>query len=352
MLREAWRNIATGTTRTITLALLLSAASIGLAAADLLTVNGLAEEAEDFQRSGASIITLTAVGGIDGVTCEAMGHLPGVSAAGAIRATETGVVASALPSSTIPLMETSPGFAQVLRAERGPVPGLILSDQVSEALDLGIGDSLTTPTGRVPVGGTFDYPDDGRRAGYGYAVLAPVHANQGAFDECWVDAWPISGQIPALLRMTLIPTGDGAQPPVLSQLNTSRGIGFDGPARFVGRSTRNAPVAALVLGIGLGFAAVRTRRIQFAAALHAGASRRDLAAILGLEVASWTLPTAMFTIAIATFIAARAPNLGHGIALILGSRVSVLAVVGGFLGALAALLQVREHHLFRYFKER
>lgn len=50
VLREAWRNIATGTTGTVTLALLLSAASVGLAAADLLTVNGLIEEAEDFQK--------------------------------------------------------------------------------------------------------------------------------------------------------------------------------------------------------------------------------------------------------------------------------------------------------------
>lgn len=261
-------------------------------------------------------------------------------------------MASALPSSKIPLMETSPQFGDVLRAERGPEPGLILSAQVSEALDLGIGDSLTTPTGRVPVGGKYDYPDDGRRAGYGYAVLAPVQSNLGAFDECWVDAWPISERVPALLRMTLIPTGDDAQPPVLSQLNTSRGIGFDGPARYAGRITRHVPIAALVVGIGLGYAAVRSRRIQFAAALHAGLRRRALAAILGLEVTSWTLPAAMFTIAVAALVAARAPNLSPGIALILGSRVWVLAVAGGFLGALVALLQVRERHLFRYFKER
>lgn len=351
ILREAWRNIASGTARTAMFALLLTAVSAGLATADLLSVRAVTAAAERYQAVGASVVTLAAVGRVDGVACEALAGVPGVRAAGAIRAREVGIVAAALPSSAIPVMEVTAGLPVLLHATTAPNAGVILSDQAADALDLAAGDELVTHDGSTPVAGVYAYPTDGRRSGYGYAALVPVPAG-GRFDECWVDVWPASPQTRTLLQTALAPGDEEAGPAVISQLNTTLGIAFDGAERFSERLTRYAAPLALILGAGLGFVSVRSRRMQLAAALHAGVRKPDLAAISGFELLSWVVPTALFTAAtISVFIATGVAGDAAATAL-LGARIGALAAAGPFLGAALALALTRERHLFRYFKDR
>lgn len=349
--REAIRNILTGTTRTAAYALILSAIVLSLTAAELSTVRALTDAAADFQDSGASIVTLQADGRVDGSSCEALNSIAGVTAAGALRTRESGLTAAALPSSAIPVMEITRTFPDVLRANVTGGPGVILSDQAASTLDLNVGDRLITRDSSTQVAGIYPYPNDGRRSGYGYAALVPV-SSSAPFDECWVDVWPTSKEIPALLQTVVLPASEESAPAQLTQLNTSRGTTFDGKARFETRITRFAAPAGFIISIALGYVAIRARRIQLASALHAGASKRALTKMVSLELLSWILPTGLLAGSLAFLYIANGPAGDLVPTLTLSGSIAGLALLGPFLGAYAALVSVSEKHLFRYFKDR
>src|SRR6478609_8040471 len=83
ILREVWRDIASGTARTRGFALVAAVIVASSAAADLFAVHQLAEQAREFHRSGASTSILTMGAAIDGERCDSLARMPGVRAAGA-----------------------------------------------------------------------------------------------------------------------------------------------------------------------------------------------------------------------------------------------------------------------------
>jgi len=353
ILREAARSIATGTARTLTFAIALGLTTLSLLAADLGSVRQLAEEAVRFTESGASVLTVTAVGRIDAAGCERLGEIPEVRAVGALRNAEGNVTVGALPRSPLPLREVSPGFPAVLRSDTVDAPGVILSRDASDLLALSLDGVLSTTAGTTRVAGVFEYPDDGRRPGFGYLALE-VTADDRPFDECWVDAWPTLPDLAAILLTTVGPPVGSSQDeqPVLSQLNTSLGRTFEGETRFAQRPTAWAAPVAAVAAFVLAFVSVRIRRMQIASGLHAGVSRRAVYAMLGLETVSWSLPVMVWSLAlIAMFTAAAEPG-DRAALLLLGARISVLAQLGVLAGAAAAAGVIRERDLFAYFKDR
>ncbi|QIM18287.1 hypothetical protein G7066_05795 [Leucobacter coleopterorum] len=197
----------------------------------------------------------------------------------------------------------------------------------------------------------YEYPSDGRRSGYGYAILSPV-PDSGPFDECWIDVWPTIKEAPILLQTTLIPGGDKAEKAVLSQLNTSLGRAFDGNGKFLNRVTQFAPLAAVIIAFGIGFVSIRVRRIQLASAIHAGVSKLDLTILVTVETSSWVIPAGIFSAITATLFAASSTLGTSEATFVLALRVFGPALVAAVAGALVALGLTQEKHLFRYFKNR
>jgi len=350
--REVWRDVVSGTSRTLTFALILAAVVLGLGATDIVTVRALTAAAERFQAAGASIITLDAPGRIDPAACSALASVSGVRAAGAIRAGTESLTPLALPSSTIPVIEVTPSLPEVLRTQIGSA-GVILSEQAAQTLTVRPGSELQTSETTATVAGVYGYPEDGRRPGLGFAALVPTTDGE-AFDECWVDIWPTSPQTPALLQTTLLPDDETAagQNPTLTQLNTTLGTAFDGRSRFDVRVTRLAPWGVLGIGVGLGYLSVRLRRVPLASALHAGTTRQDLGAVVMLETLSWALPATLLA-AVAIVVATKlGGDLDARHTVVLGSRTAVAGMAGPLLGSTFGYALTRERHLFRYFKDR
>lgn len=351
--REAHRNLRTGTTRATTFALALLIATGGLALADLSTVRGLEEKADAFQRSGASVITLVAPGRIDGRVCDSLRLLPGVRAAGAVRDSGDSVRALALPGAPLQAKDVTPGFAAVLRAKSVPGAGITIPAPTARDLGLDLGDTLPLTSGIATVVGVFDYPDDGRRSGFGYAALIPGIPDS-PYDECWVDGWPTITSLPAIIMTAVTPaTGARDEPrPAIGQLNSRLGASFDGPRYFAERVTALAPAVAAALGLALGVVAIRLRRIQLASAMHSRVRRADLQAQLVIETAAWCLPTLAAAVAFAGITVATGGSSDHLTNMILALRTPMSAVAGALVGTLLGLALTRESHLFRYFKDR
>ena len=361
--REVGRNLATGTTRAVTFGICLAVIVGALCTAELGTIRDILNSEREYRASGADITILTATGRIDGRACEQLATAHGITAAGAIRDTQTRLSPTVLPDAPIPISEISPGFRQLVGAR--PRAGIDLGPEAQHALSARPGSQLATTMGAVTVAGSYAYPDDGRRAGLSYAALVPS-LSQVPFDECWVRQWPQSDDVNSLLLLSMIPqaqqpTGSGAidsssdsttEPPSFSQLNVTLGARFAGLKSFEARVTQWAPLVAAIAAFGLAYVSIRMRRLQFASALHAGVARSDHLLIALAETAVWVAGGLIVVFPAAAVTAANATLQDREATFALGGAVVLAAGAGGVLGAFIAAALTREKHLFRYFKDR
>jgi len=283
---------------------------------------------------------------VDGTSCESISGYSTVSAAGALAKTDP-LEITALPATSIPAFIVSPKFLNVLNVT-GDGTGVWVSQQLAQTLGVSPGAKLATDIGSLTLAGTYPYPDDGRDSRLAYAVLIPASAT-ALFDECWAQAWPPTDTNDTLLRYTATEAVADTSLQV-GRLNMNHGSSFAGTSLFEHRITRFAYPLTAFIGIAVGWFAVRARRLEYAAALHARQPR--VAQLLGvlLEVLVWSTLSATLAIAFTTvnlWVSPAPPGIT-----VMSFAVAPAAVAGALLGATLALTLVREHHLFRYFKER
>jgi hypothetical protein len=138
----------------------------------------------------------------------------------------------------------------------------------------------------------------------------------------------------------------------LSRLDSSAGESLDIANRCQGRSTRHAPTAAFFVGVALGGLAMVLRRLEFAAALHAGVSRRALTCQTMLETGA-ALATAGLLATPSLVWAARAGNPGVGSWLLAAEAMTLASGgLGVVLGTLIVTASTREARPFAMFKAR
>ena len=117
LLSEAWRDCLSGTARVGILTVLATALVGGAICADVFSLRSLSVEAASFRAHLGSVRVLQAQGSIDGATCDALSRIPGVRA-GAVRSVESGLSPLALPASSLPLYEVTPGTVALLGQQR------------------------------------------------------------------------------------------------------------------------------------------------------------------------------------------------------------------------------------------
>ena len=349
LLREIARNITSGTTRLGALVLVAALALTLVVLADVITISRTVQDAREYRASGAAVMTLALPGRIDGRSCEALSEVPDVLAAGAMRA-DGKVSAATLPGEPLDHYVTTPSFARVLGADDRGV-GVYVSADVESSLGSG---PLPLAERPVPIRGSYPYPADGRRAGFGWAVLSPTSAAEGVFDECWVLAWPQRSDLRQLLLATLTPAQGAAstEQPQVSQLNTSHGMTFAGLAGYQNRITQYAPGLAALIGALMAAAAVWFRRVEIASNLHAGAQRGILLLQHLIEGVAWAVP-AVAAAWMAGFVVAAlsAPTELSSLA-VRSLEIALAFAIGSLAGTALGFALVREGRLWRYVKGR
>ena len=133
LLSEAWRDCLSGTARVGMLTILATALVGGIICADAFSLRSVSVEAASFRVHLGSVRVLQAQGSIDGATCDALSRIPGVRA-GAVRSVESGLSPLALPASSLPLYEVTPGTVSLLGATTADPTGILLPEQVAEDL--------------------------------------------------------------------------------------------------------------------------------------------------------------------------------------------------------------------------
>lgn len=349
ILTEAVRDVVSGTSRALTFGAALALALSLLLVADVLTTDALVNDAARFRSSGAATLTIVSPDGISGSACEALNALPQVAGAGAIRPAAHQVTFAVLSRSPLDAFDATSGMRRVLGVHRLADRGIIVSAEVSKSL--GSVRSATTNLGDVGVAGEYDYPADGRRPGFGWAALLPSPADQN-YDECWVTVWPFSADVRPLLMTTLSASAKPDAKVEIAQLNSGLGSSFDGFSRYNGRITASDPLFAGAVAFLLAFVAVWLRRLELAARLHDGASRRAVQVLVIIEALMWLLPAAGVSAGIAAGFDLRIAAPDSGSVLVTGLATCAVAILGGASGTAVGAAIIRERQLFRYFKDR
>jgi hypothetical protein len=326
----------------------------------LLQVRGLVDvavAAGQFEASGAVVQVLNAPGRIDGAQCEALSSYSGIASSGALRAGED-IRLAALPSTALHTFEATPGLAAVLGVSSTATAtsqGVWLSGEFAEVIGAD-SEPLILPLldgGSITTSGMFAYPSDGRLPALSYTLVSPVPAT-GAFDACWVRIWPEDDTAFNLLLLPWRPSGsrDETEMPRPQQLNTTLGIGFDASRKLAAQPVWPLTFAAIGVGAVLGFATIRTRRLELASTLHAGLDKTALITQVGLETAVWVLlGCLLLTPALGITAAINNPDPIWS-AWYPGLRTVFCAGLTALFGAVLAAATTQEKHLFRYFKQR
>lgn len=352
VLREAWRDVASGAGAAVVCAGVLAVLLAGVVGIRTVTVAGDVRAAAGWVASGAATQVFTAAGRIDGRTCAALADEPDVLAAGAFRKTEDGMVVAALPGSSIPTYEVT-GAATALFSVTGASgdAGVVVAPEVAEVLGVRAGQHIATPDGPVPVAGVYAYPDDGRDPELSYAVLAPAADDGAPFDACWATIWPADESAVAALRRTLLTatgSADGERS-TLGQLNPRSGTTFlpsEPPAPGV------LEAVALALGLIVGSAAVLRRRLSIASDRHVGVGVAAQALGIAVQHLAWGSVGATLALAVSVVMVRGLPA-GDGLPILTGAAVlSALGLVGVVVGGAASVALIRERDLHRYFRTR
>jgi len=344
--------VRSGTAHALRSALVLALVLGAAAVADVAGVEALLVRAAEFRTAGASVMTVEAPGAVDGATCDALADLPGVRAAGALRQAPAPLAPATLPHGPVAAYLVSPGAPPLLHADDSGAAGVLLASEAAAALGVRTGDPLVLDGTATTVRGTYVWPEDGRRPGYAYAALLPADRTE-PYDACWVDAYPVPAGLAALVRLTVLPAGDVQAPPVVvSQLNTTLGTTFDGAQAHAARATRHAVWLSVVGGVLLGFAGVRARRLELAAARHVGVTARAQHVLLLLEGLAVVLPAAVLVGAATAVQIATGSGDDPGALARTAVHVAAPGLAAALLGAQVATAVTREAHLFRYFRTR
>ncbi|WP_420363745.1 hypothetical protein AABM26_05325 [Curtobacterium aetherium] len=352
VLREAWRDIASGAGAAVVCAGVLAVLVAGVVGVRTVAVADDVRAAARWVASGAATQVFTAAGRIDGRACAALADEPDVLAAGAFRKTEDGMVVAALPGTSIPTYEVT-GGATALFGVAGTTgdTGVLVAPEVAEVLGVGPGQQIATPDGPVPVAGVYAYPDDGRDPELSYAVLAPTVDDGAPFDACWATVWPQDETAVSALRRTLLAaTGsEDGERSTLGQLNPRSGTAFlpsDPPAPGLLESV------ALALGLVVGCAAVLRRRLSIASDRHVGVRVTAQAFGIAVQHLAWGAVAAALALAVSVVLVRGLPP-GDGLPIVAdGAVLCVLGLVGAVTGGAAAVPLVRERALHRYFRTR
>ncbi|MCH9276725.1 hypothetical protein JS533_010650 [Bifidobacterium amazonense] len=365
ILSEAWRNIATGTTRALACAAILTLIATGTAVLDLTGILSLQHESRQWATSAADIHIISGSKQIDSNTCASLTRTTGtttdgnrtnpIQAAGALKNSGE-ITLTAMPAAPLDEWQATPGLADVLGigATQQTHPGVWISSQLADTLHAHEGDDLPTDQGVMHISAVFPWTDDSRDQRLVYAIITPTPINAGQqWDECWAVINPANPDAEDLLNTTATAIPGAAPATQTKQANTMLGTNPDLHNRYRQRSTRIMLAITPIAAFAIALAATRARRIEIADDLHMGLPRRGILATNALETLAWTLPAILAATTI-TYATGRWTS-GHANALTLTTiqlPALAAALITAQIGAATAITAIHDNQLFAFFKNR
>ncbi|BDR55159.1 hypothetical protein KIMH_12700 [Bombiscardovia apis] len=351
---EAWRNLTCGTAKLALMVVITAVLGLLMGGYEAATISTLQNQARTRVQAHADVKMLLGEH-VDGVTCERLTQASGgPSSSGAFRKGPQ-ITPLATPGMDLASFQITSGLLSILSTDpsvKVDPSGTWVSSDLARDFGLNVGSVLPTDHGDAHIAGIFDWPNDGRDTRLAYALVTPVAASDGSFQECWAQQWPLSPDLDALMKVAQPVGGADSKGAATTLLNKGFDSHYDGLASYRARLTRWMPYLAVVVGIFMGVWSVIRRRLEYAGALHSGQDKGSQLLTVALETVIWLLlGTAAAVGGLVALVYLTAPADQELIVLTaLRSPVGLLA--GTLIGALGAALSIRQSQLFRYFKNR
>lgn len=279
---EAWRNLVTGTSKTLTGIGLLTLVIIAMLGMDGRAIHEVFLSQRTIQNSGAATVIVAAQGQVDGQRCASLNEVQGIKGAFALRSGTQRLPIVTLPDSSPPLFDVAGDIATTLGGTTSGSPGVFLSTQLADQLGVSVGGTIPIDSTSQAVTGIFHYPDDGRNSQLAAAATQNV-PRVGKFDSCWFTIWPANSTLDSLTHSVLT---DGTDPQVvtISRLNQSFGQVASTDQLLAQRPTNYLPIIGSVLAFAITLTLVRSRRVELALALHLGQLRHHQMLQVSIEI--------------------------------------------------------------------
>lgn len=352
VLREAWRNIASGASGPLWLASAFAIAMVAGVVLPALVMSDVSRSYRGMLESGSATTIVRAIEGIDARACVALGDVTGVVGAAAIRHETSGLSVAALPRFEQTHIEVAGDLVAVLGGRRAAGSGVYVSSVFAEQLGVVAGDDLALTAGNARIAGVFEYPDDGRHPVLGSAIVVPVPADDRVFTECWVTVWP-PDQRHSSLFLTVLRGESPSQPAEIQILN-----GTAGHPRALSTLIEESPVdllegGAVSVSALLGAVWLRTRRTDLALRMHLGQGRLAQCLQSCVEAAIPVTVVGAFGVVIGYLVSIRIlpPEDSAWIAGV-GAATAGAAVVAVLAGVCVASLTIRDRRLGDWSRER
>ncbi|MFT3797087.1 hypothetical protein [Microbacterium sp.] len=350
---EAWRNLTTGTTRAIGLAIVLVVLAFMTVGMDALVIRSVYVGQRGLVDGGGATVRVSAKGAIDAVQCLALGEVDGVRAAIALRSVSQRFRLETLPASPPSLYEVAGDATALFGGTPPDGDGVLVSSQLAEQLHAEAGDVLPVAdhADGARVRGVFQYPEDGRASVLSAAILQPVPASAG-FDECWATVWPFDAATEGLIT-TAVALGTPTSEVTISRLNQTFGVPRATGDALASRTTLFAPLAGGILAAAWGFFAVRVRRVELALARHLGQSRRAQSVQQALEALAWTVPSLALCFTVTVVVATRDLTAAEAAAVTASALIDYTSMASAVLsGALIAILAISARRIHQWSRDR
>ncbi|WEV53056.1 hypothetical protein [Bifidobacterium sp. ESL0704] len=364
---EAWRDIVSGTSRTLSCLAILAVLAVVVTMFDLNAVVGLQRQARQWVSTGSSIHILAQEQEINPVSCSALTKATGksghgerahpIQSAGALR--EAGnVTLDAMPSAPLDQWEATPSMADVLGVRfihnASDQSGVWISDQLANTLKVRQGDSLSSDQGVMRIAGIFQWPEDGRDQRIGYAVVSPASTSwDEPWDECWASVNPSNPSAKDLINTAWFAYPGGIPTTQIRQANVSLGTSTDFSAQYSARASRFVLAVTPLLAFVIALLAIRMRKVEIADDLHMGLPRRGLHAIFALETLAWSVPAVLLCVATSLLAATAVSGRSNAIVFTLVQLPPLFAaLLTAQLGTAVGLTSINSTQLFVFFKNR
>jgi hypothetical protein len=351
LLSEAWRNVASGTSRALLLSAVMALLVVALSAIENSAVQSLDAKATLFVRSGASTYRISSPNNVDGGSCEQLARSGIVDRAGALRKGSSVKIRS-LPDAPLQVYEVSPQFLSFLNVAPIEKPGVLISQGLANDIlpnDLA-GPAASRKVSPLSVVGVYQWPDDGRSADLQYAVVAPV-AKTTRYDECWIRSTDPAQKPLDLLQSTLVRPPDDPSEAVPVQLNQRLGEAFTMRSEFSSRGTRYAWGFAFLASALIAVAAFRRRAAEFANAKECQVPTGSILTGCALEAGFYAIVGSILALSgLFLHMCLKGLNMWH--IMPFDMRIACGAVSGALLGSIVGVAVILRRPVEHYIRIR
>ena len=178
---EAYRNLASRTSRPLLWLLVLFISTAPFSALEYLETNQAVSNSNEYRNRLGAASRIISTENILGNRCDSLGGVLSITKAGAVKQHKPELEArlGKLANEPVPTFTATQGWFSFVGLTQPLPEGVVLSEELAVHLGVKTGEEIIVNGTLVKVAGSYRYPDDGRLSDFSYALVIPGDHHPG-----------------------------------------------------------------------------------------------------------------------------------------------------------------------------